>query len=324
LNNDELLPLSECKHQEEIKSNEKIQNQEETERVEIYNRASVSTPDTFWQQVPTLLKITALHPDRLFFLVVFVIPLNCGIIWYANFLSTTDSFWMIALTPTIFIISSSIVLSNAIFILAQERDLGVLKLLFSQGISRKAYLVHYLLYYGLFSLPVPISCLIYIGSLFGSAGSAIALAGMFFSYFIFHMGFSVFLGSILDTRTAFVSVNILPTIMGIFAQGSTSSMFANSYPGCTGQVMSALIVNDISKFEWGLYALAFILNMLLGAAGLYVFMSKFENHNMTPKKLCSREKTIHHEQKDEADEENTRAEKICLRVEILTKFTVPV
>lgn len=307
LNQEDLLPLMDCKHRPDAESINNDQIQEDDDAINMTNEGDVSfqSRDTFFQQVVTLLKITSLHPDRLFFLIMFAIPLNCGFIWYSTIFSTTNLFIMIPLTPLIYIIGPSIILCNIIFILAQERDLGVAKLVFSQGISRKAYLAHYLVYYGFLSLPVPMFCLIYIGSIFGSSWTSLALALVYFSYFVFHVGLSLFLGSVLDVRTAFVSVNILPTIMGIFGQGSSSNMFANSYPGCTGQVMSTLFINDMESKDWGFFALAVILNILFGTVGLYFFLSKFENHNIVPTKMCSRENVISSsEQGDsETDEE---------------------
>lgn len=322
LTHEDLLPLTDCKHKPE---NESIRNDQiDLGDEDLINEDSVSfqARDTFLQQVVALLQITGLHPDRIFFLMMFAIPLNCGFIWYTTIFSTTNLSIMIPLTPLIYIIGPSIILCNVIFILAQERDLGVSKLIFSQGISRKAYLAYYLLYYGFLSLPVPLFCLVYIGSIFGSFGSSLALALVYFSYFLFHIGLSLFMGSVLDVRTAFVSVNILPTIMGIFAQGSSSNMFANSYPGCTGQVMSTLIIDDMGRSDWGFFALAISLNVVFGIVGLYFFLSKFENHNIVPKNMCSRENAIISSEKQENknDEENVSESEMLLEGQSLDKI----
>jgi len=110
--------------------------------------------------------------------------------------------------------------------------------------------------------------------------------------------------------------------MGIFAQGSSSNMFANSYPGCTGQVMSTLIIDDMGRSDWGFFALAISLNVVFGIVGLYFFLSKFENHNIVPKNMCSRENAIISSEKQENknDEENVSESEMLLEGQSLDKI----
>lgn len=299
LTGENLLPLSEYftsreeKPHEEVAGKENGQNFEDvqTEEMQRNTGAVFNKNDSFRRQVMTLLKINFFHPDRIGFLMIMGIPIQAGFLWYATFfpsLRLSSQVFMIPLTPLIFTIAPSIILSNIIVILSQERSLGVAKLVFSQGISREAYLASFIIYYGLLSLPIPGATIISIGWVYGTFGTTLALFVLYLSFCVFHMGFSMVCGSYLNQTTAFVSVNVLPTIFGIFAQGSSSEMFANSWPGSVGQVMSSLLINDLSKFEWGLYALSIIVNVVLGSLGFFLFLTKFENYNPVSAKLCNR------------------------------------
>ena len=160
------------------------------------------------RQALTLIGLSRRYPDRMGFLVIMGIPISVGLIWFATFfggLSERALYMILPLVPLIYVIPESILLSNAAVILANERELGVSKLLFSLGISRKAYLLSFVLYYAIMSIPIPAASLIYVGSIYGTIGSTFALFMLFLSFWILHMGLSMCLGSILDPRTAFIS-----------------------------------------------------------------------------------------------------------------------
>lgn len=99
------------------------------------------------------------------------------------------------------------------------------------------------------------------------------------SFFFLVVGICCGLGALLDTRTAFVMTLVLPSLFAIFAQGSISPIFTDSYPGGVGQVISGLIIDDVDKTEWNIFAISITANILLGVLGFYAFMVKLGNYN---------------------------------------------
>lgn len=252
---------------------------------------SSGSPST-WRQIYTLLSIIPLYIDRMFFIVVFALPLNGAQIWLANALPGFGPIAVLILTPLIPMIALIIITISCVQmteILATERDLGISKLLFSSGITRFAYLSSYLLLYFILSFPVSVSFLLAVATENGTAAGMVAIFFMFLSCQFLVMGFCVGLGAVLDPRTAFITTLILPSLFAIYGQGALTPLFANTYPGAVGQVMAGLLIDNVNRTEWILYGVSLVINIFIGALGFYIFMLRLGNYNVFSK-LCSKDK----------------------------------
>lgn len=125
------------------------------------------------------------------------------------------------------------------------------------------------------------------------------------SFFFLVIGICCGLGALLDVRTAFVMTLVLPSLFAIFAQGSISPTFTDSYPGGVGQVISALIINDVDKTEWTVFSISVAVNILLGSFGFYAFMMKLGNYNPLLNLISSKSKEVKMYDNDMDDENPT-------------------
>ena len=129
------------------------------------------------------------------------------------------------------------------------------------------------------SFQVTFALLISVGSAYGTPASVFAIFCIYASFFVFAMGFCAMLGAVLNARTAFIATLILPYFFAIFGQGNIIKSFANIYPGCNGQVISGLMINDLNRTEWLLYGVSIGVNLLLGAFSFYIFVVRLGNYN---------------------------------------------
>jgi ABC-type multidrug transport system ATPase subunit len=112
------------------------------------------------RQMLIIMSMMIMHPDRIFFLVFFGLPINGAQIWLASAYGGFEKNRVITITPLIpliAIVSSAVIMLQVTKVYATERSLGVKKLIMSQGISRFAYLSSYALIYFLLSFPVRLS-----------------------------------------------------------------------------------------------------------------------------------------------------------------------
>lgn len=264
----------------------------------------IESPSTM-KQIYILLSVTFFHPDRIGFLMIMGIPLNVGFIIFTHFwggFSEDTLRFLVPLVPLIFFIGMSILVSNSTQILAAEKELKVAKLLFSQGITRLAYLSSYLLYYLVLSFPVAATTLCIVGSKYGGASNAFALFVLLLSFWFMHIGLCLMLAAILNARTAMITTILLPSIMGLFGQGALSATFADKYPGSNGQVMTGLLIDVMSNKDWTWFGVSIIINLFIGAVSLTIFLLKFENYNPSQLSLCSKNEDL---MRDGEEESNT-------------------
>jgi len=95
----------------------------------------------------------------------------------------------------------------------------------------------------------------------------------------------------------------LPSFMAIFAQGSTAATFHDTYPGAVGQVIVGLIIDDVDKTEWTLFAVLIVINIILGSVSFFIFMARLGNYNPL-RNICKKEKEVKIDK--EHDSENPR------------------
>lgn len=250
---------------------------------------STGTPG-LWRQILVLMSMMFLHIDRIFFLVVFGLPIIGGQLWvgikYSSF-GFIAKFVITSLAPMIAIIGSSIILVQMTEIFATERTLGITKLLFSSGVSQFAYLASYIILYWFLSFPFSCASLILIGSEYGTVEGMVAIFFLFGSIHFLILGICIALGAVLDARTAFICTLILPSVFSIFAYGPVSQSFYNAWPGSTGQIIAGLLIDDVDTTEWILYAVSFIVNIIIGLVSFYIFMVRMANYNPIAK-LCGK------------------------------------
>ncbi len=130
-----------------------------------------------------------------------------------------------------------------------------------------------------------------------------AIFAIYSSFSFLLVGVCIGLGAVLDARTAFVTTWILPSLFAIFGQGTTNQIFTDSYPGGNGQVISGLMIDDVDKNEWTIFAISIVVNILIGSIGFHVFMVKMGNYNPFSK-LFSKHKEIKVNHEKVEDEEN--------------------
>jgi hypothetical protein len=106
-----------------------------------------------------------------------------------------------------------------------------------------------------------------------------ALFILYSSFFFLLVGISVALGAVLDRSIASTVILILPSFFSIFSQGALSQTFADAYPGAIGQIMASLLIDNVSKKEWDLFAISMFINILVGFFGFYFFIVKMGNYN---------------------------------------------
>jgi len=246
---------------------------------EIFNCEAPSTN----RQLMIMISTIIFHVDRMFFLVTFAVPINGAQIWlltkYEEWDGTPQQQILTPLLPLIAFIAVTIIMVQVTDLLATERSLGISKLVLSQGISRFAYLFSSVLIYSIISYPVSLALLLGTGSLYGTSSGMFAIFIIFSSFFFLVVGICCGLGALLDVRTAFVMSLVLPSLFALFAQGSISSTFTDSYPGGVGQVISGLIIDDVDKAEWTIFTISIAVNIFLGSFGFYAFMVKLGNYN---------------------------------------------
>lgn len=248
---------------------------------EIPETLNCEAPSTH-RQIMIMISTVIFHVDRMFFLVTYSIPINGAQIWLLTNYEEWDGAAQLILTPLlplIAFIAVTIIMVQVTDLFATERSLGVSKLILSQGITRFAYLFSSVLIYSILSYPVSLSLLLGTGSLYGTSSGMLAIFIIYSSFFFLVVGICCGLGALLDTRTAFVMTLVLPSLFAIFAQGSISPTFTDSYPGGVGQVISGLIINDVDKTEWNIFSISIVANFLLGSFGFYAFMVKLGNYN---------------------------------------------
>ncbi len=166
LTSDTLPPLEEIlrRGDEDDSSDAAEENEVHTpDEVENTHDMNCEAPGT-WRQVRILMSISLLHPDRLFFIVIFGIGLNVGQIWVANQYfgwGYMPRLIMTPLLPMIPFIACTIIIVQLTEMFATDRSLGVTKLILSQGITRFAYLFANVLVFSLLSYPVRFSPTLY-------------------------------------------------------------------------------------------------------------------------------------------------------------------
>ena len=112
------------------------------------------------------------------------------------------------------------------------------------------------------------------------------------------------LGALLDARTALITALILPSLFSIFGQGSFTKTFNNVYPGCIGQVISGLMIDDLNQTEWFLFGISIVINILVGAISFYIFVLRLGNYN--PFATCCKPKAFEAVKKNDIDIESNR------------------
>ena len=118
------------------------------------------------------------------------------------------------------------------------------------------------------------------------------------------VGICAMLGALLDARTALIAALILPSFFSIFGQGSFTKTFNNVYPGCIGQVISGLMIDDLNQTEWFLFGVSIVINMLVGTFSFYIFVLKLGNYN--PFATCCKPKAFGALEKNDNDIESNQ------------------
>lgn len=102
------------------------------------------------------------------------------------------------------------------------------------------------------------------------------------------VGTCVALGTLLDARSAFICTLLIHSVFAIFGSGTTSQTFADAYPGAIGQVMAALMIDNVDKSEWELFWVSVVINLVIACITFYAFMVRLGNYNPLAK-LCNKE-----------------------------------
>jgi len=316
LNGDVLPPLADVLNRNEDAA-EELEGAVSQATDEVPETLNCEAPNTL-RQIVTIMSTMLLHPDRIFFLVVFAGGINGALIWLVTqFQGWQETVQHIILPffPMIGFLCSTIIVCQITEILATERSLGVTKLLLAQGISRYAYLLAYVLAYFLLSYPTTLAILIVVGSIYGTPAGLFSIFVIYSSFQFILTGVCCGLGAVLDARTALISTFILPSAFAIFGQGTTSQTFADSYPGANGQVIAGLLIDHVDKTEWTMFAVSIIVNILIGAIGFYIFLVRLGNYNPFSNIRCKKETQAKVHYRGEEDIENFSRENMNILLE---------